>query len=63
MLGQGVPKDYIRGHMWLNLALTSGDEDAQKAKDSAEVLMTPQQIKQAQQMARDCQQRNFKGCD
>jgi hypothetical protein len=25
--------------------------------------MTPQQIGEAQKMARECQQRNFKGCD
>ena len=63
LLGQGAPKDDIRGHMWLNLASASGDEDSIKARDSLETLMTPVQIAQAQQMARDCQQRNFKGCD
>jgi len=26
-------------------------------------IMTPQQIAEAQKLARECQQRNFKGCD
>ena len=62
-LGQGVAKDYVHGHMWLNLASASGNLNAVKGRDAASVLITPQQISQAQQMARVCQQRNFKGCD
>jgi TPR repeat protein len=61
--GQGVAKDYVRAHMWLNLAATSGDADAVTHRDLIARKMTSQQIAQAQQMARDCQQKNFKGCD
>jgi uncharacterized protein len=49
--------------MWLNLASVSGIADAVKSRDFSAKRMTPQQISQAQKMARDCQQRKFKGCD
>ena len=62
-LGRGVPRDDIRGHMWLSLAAASAIPGAVKARDNLAKEMSPQQIAQAQQMASDCQQRNFKGCD
>lgn len=61
--GEGVPRDYVRAHMWFNLGSISGNTNAIQNRDTAENQMTPQQIAQAQQMARYCQQRNFKGCD
>ena len=61
--GQGVAQDYVRAHMWLNLSGTSGEVDAVKNRDLTARKMTSQQIAQAQMMARDCQQKNFKGCD
>ena len=62
-LGLGVAKDDVRAHMWLNLGATTGDGDAVDARNTWERLMTQQQIAQAQKMARECQQRNFKGCE
>ena len=61
--GQGVVRDYVRAHMWFSLVAVSGDVDAVKNRDFIAKRMTPQQIAQAHQMARDCQQRNFKGCE
>ena len=61
--GQGVPQDYVRAHMWSNLAAMSGDANALKNRNFAATKMTGQQIAEAQKMARECQQRNFKGCD
>jgi TPR repeat protein len=61
--GHGVTQDYVRAHMWLNLGAASGDADAVKNRDLVASKMTPQQIAQAQIMARDCQQKNFKGCE
>jgi hypothetical protein len=63
-LGQGVRQNILLAHMWLNLSAAAGNLDAANVRDTAtEKLMTPQQIALAQQMARDCQQRSFKGCD
>ena len=61
--GKGVTQDYIRAHMWFNLSAASGDADAVKNRDIVARKMTSQQMAQAQIMARDCQQKNFKGCE
>ncbi|MBP0118666.1 MAG: sel1 repeat family protein, partial [Candidatus Nitrotoga sp.] len=61
--GQGVLQDYIYAHMWFNLASMRGDTVfATKNRDFLAKLMTPQQIEKAQEMAKSCQARNFKGC-
>ena len=61
--GQGVLQDYIYAHMWFNLASMRGDTVfATKNRDFLAKLMTPQQIEKAQEMAKACQARNFKGC-
>jgi hypothetical protein len=61
--GQGVPQDHVRAHMWINLASMNGETNAVKARDLLTNEMTPQQIAEAQKMARNCQAKNFKGCD
>ena len=62
-VGKGVSQDYVRAHMWINLASVNGDENALKARDLLANKMTPQQILDAQKMARDCHAKNFRGCD
>jgi TPR repeat protein len=61
--GEGVAQDYVRAHMWLNLAATSGGGWAMESRDNVAKKMTSEQIGEAQKMARECQKRNFKGCD
>jgi TPR repeat protein len=57
--GQGVPQDYVRAHMWLNLAASSAGAlddvrgDATKSRDELAAKMTPDQIAEAQRMARE----------
>ena len=58
----GVTQDYASAHMWWNLASSAGVADGAKNRDLLAKLMTPQQIEKAQDMARACQARNFKGC-
>lgn len=64
--GQDVPPDYVRAYMWLNLAAAhlTGDEQKSAAnnRDIAASLLTPEQVEEAQQLARQCQARQFKGC-
>ena len=62
-MGRGVQQDYVKAHMWLNLAGVSGASSASQSRDAIANSMTPQQIAQAQQMARECQKRNFQSCD
>jgi TPR repeat protein len=66
-MGQGVPPDSIRAHMWYNVAATtpSGDHGkvARAHRDTVALQMTAVQIKKAQEMARHCQDTQFKECD
>jgi TPR repeat protein len=61
--GDGGTQDFVRAHMWFDLSAGSGHAIAAANRDLAEQRMTPRQIAQAKNMARDCQLRKFKGCD
>jgi len=50
--GLGVPKDYVLAHVWLNLAAGNGSDLAAAARDELSRRMTPQQIAEAQAIAR-----------
>lgn len=52
-IGSGVPQDYVVAHMWFNLAAAQGYENAIKYRDEAASKMTPDQIAEAQRLARD----------
>ena len=49
--------------MWFNLAAAAGNLNAVEGRDIIVRLMTPQQIAEAQKLARECQAGNFKNCD
>jgi uncharacterized protein len=51
--GHGVPQDYVRAYMWLNLAAVRGDAKIAKLRDLTRALMTPAQIAEAQKLARE----------
>ena len=55
--GQGVPQDYVQARMWLNLAASKASGSKAKSfaelRDTIAVLMTPQQIADAQRLARE----------
>ena len=61
--GHGVPQDYVLAYMWLNLAAAQGElpwTDAQDNKmhvsrdrDNVAAQMTPDQIAEAQRLARE----------
>ena len=53
LTGRGVPQDYLLAHMWLNLAAAQGVEFAIKARDFIAEDMTPDQITEAQKLARE----------
>jgi hypothetical protein len=56
-VGQSVPQDYVMAHMWINLAASSATGDDQKQyareRDAIAAKMTPQQIAEAQRLARE----------
>ena len=61
-LGRGVPQDYARAHMWSNLAAALGDQGAMKFRDAIAKEMAPGQVASAQDAARACLARDYKGC-
>src|SRR5665213_2707286 len=44
---------YVMAHMWFNLAGAQGDKRAAEARDAVAKKMTPDQIAEAQRMARE----------
>ena len=51
--GWGVPWDIVKAHMWLSLAATQGDFAAQKTLNIVANRMLPDQIAEADRMARE----------
>ena len=60
--GQGVLQDNIYAHMWFNIAASNGIEAASTNRDIVANEMTPSDISNAQQLARECVAKEFKGC-
>ena len=51
--GRGVPKDSVQAYRWYTLAAGQGDDLAEKFKDFLEKSMTPDQLAEAQRLARE----------
>ena len=51
--GLGVPQDYVAAHMWFDLAAAKRNRDAQRERDKIAAQMTPEQIAEAQKLARE----------
>ena len=61
--GRGVLQDYVRAHMWFNIAASSGDsKNASKNRDKVARKMNSNQIEKAQDLARECVRKKYKGC-
>jgi len=60
--GKGVPQDYVRAHMWFNIAASSGQKIAVKNRGIVAKRMTPSQLEKAQDLARECVRKKYKGC-
>jgi TPR repeat protein len=60
--GQGVVQDYTRAHMWWNIAASQGHKVAAESRRKVEKKMTPTQVGKAQDLARECVAKNYKGC-
>ncbi len=53
MMGPGVLQDYVQAHMWANLAAAQSQEQAPTLRDILAKKMTPAQIADAQELARE----------
>jgi uncharacterized protein len=52
----------VYAHMWWNIAASSGDADAVKNRDIIAGKMTVSQLEKAQELARECVKKEYKGC-
>jgi TPR repeat protein len=50
--GDGVQQDYVQAHKWLNVAAASGSSEALAMRAVVADLMTPEQVAEAQALAR-----------
>ena len=57
-----APKDYVYAHMWGEIAASNGNKLGAMLRDDFEKKMTPSQISEAQQLARECIRKKYKGC-
>jgi len=62
ILGRGVTQDDVYSHMWANIASSNGAEKAGEMRDMIAKDLTPQQLERAQQLARECVAKDYKGC-
>jgi hypothetical protein len=60
--GEGVPLDNICAYMWLNIAASSGNQDAAENRDIVAERMTPADISVAEKLARESVRKKYKGC-
>ena len=60
--GRGVIQDNVRAHMWYNIAASQGYKYATKNRDLLAKEMTPSQLEKAQDLARECVRKKYKGC-
>ena len=61
-LGTGVPVDYVYSYMWSNIAASSGNYIGVLTRDDVAKKMTPSQLEKAQDLARECVAKKYKGC-
>ena len=61
--GLGVSKDLPRAYMWFTLSATAGVPGAARNRSAVGRMLDSGQVTHAQQLVRDCQQREFRGCD
>ena len=60
-LGEGVPLNIVRAHMWANIAAANGG--AASLRDAIAENMTSAQIAEAQRLARICMASDYQDCD
>jgi len=64
--GHGIVQDFVRAHMWLNISSASNNDArnlSAEFRDQLAIKMTPQQIAEAQRMARECLNSSYRKCN
>jgi len=58
--GQGVPRDLVQAHMWFNLSSGQGHKDAYRARLLVSRMMKPEDIAEAQKLAREWREKKVR---
>jgi TPR repeat protein len=59
--GQGIPQDYVEAHKWYNIVAATGWDMFAEDRDKLAKLMTPEQIAEAQKLAREWKPKKARG--
>lgn len=62
LYGEGVAQDSIRARMWFLLALAKGNKAGQDIILMTDDLMSPEEIKKAEDLAQSCMNNNYQDC-
>ena len=60
--GRGVIQDTVYAHMWYNIAASNGSPTGAGNRDKIGKVMMPAEISKAQELARECVKKQYKGC-
>lgn len=60
--GTGIPENHVRSYLWFSMAKTQGVREAATYTNKLRVLMTREQMAEAQALATQCHESNFKDC-
>ena len=60
--GYGVIQDHVYAHMWFNIASANGLEKARENRDLVANKLTPNQMADAQKLARECVKKDYRNC-
>ena len=61
--GEGVPENFVHAYVWWSMAKTQGYEDAKVNLDILRPQITKQQIAEAQSLAAQCYESDYRDCD
>jgi hypothetical protein len=61
-LGLGVIRDEVYAFMWVNIAASQGYKGGKELRDAVAKQMTASDISTAQELARECVRKKYKGC-
>jgi len=61
--GEGIPENNIKAYVWWSMAKTQGQESAKVNLEILKPQMTKQQIAEAQSLAAQCYESDYKDCD
>ena len=61
-MGKDVFQDYVLAHMSYNIAVSNGNKTSIFNRDLLAKQMTPSQLEEAQDLARECVRKKYKRC-